>query len=165
MHQLLIIALVIACALFGRWIWRQPPRVRLRWAAYLAIAVLAALAVTGRLHWLLAAGSAILGFLPIVFRKLMALRWIILSTRRFRNTYHQYKRQTGNEQQPNVGKGHARTNMTREEALEILGLDANASRNEITTAHKRLMQKMHPDRGGSSALAKKINMAKAVLLQ
>ena len=54
--------------------------------------------------------------------------------------------------------------MSRSLALEILGLDENAEREEIVKAHRNLMQKMHPDRGGSDYLAKKINLAKDFLL-
>lgn len=54
--------------------------------------------------------------------------------------------------------------MSREEAYRILGLAAGATREEIVAAHRRLMQKMHPDRGGSDYLAGKINRARDVLL-
>ena len=57
------------------------------------------------------------------------------------------------------------TEMTRREALEILGLQDDADTKQIKTAHKQLMQRLHPDRGGSPYLAAKVNAAKDFLLK
>jgi DnaJ-class molecular chaperone len=54
--------------------------------------------------------------------------------------------------------------MSVTEARAVLGVSAQASRDDIIRAHRRLMQKFHPDRGGNDFLAARINQAKAVLL-
>lgn len=55
--------------------------------------------------------------------------------------------------------------MTREEACAILAVPADADASTITAAHRRLMQRLHPDRGGSDYLASRINAAKKRLLE
>ncbi|RVD71093.1 molecular chaperone DnaJ [Mesorhizobium sp. M4A.F.Ca.ET.029.04.2.1] len=54
--------------------------------------------------------------------------------------------------------------MTKEEAYKILGLEAGAAAADVRKAHRRLMQRLHPDIGGTSFLAARINEAKDVLL-
>jgi hypothetical protein len=54
--------------------------------------------------------------------------------------------------------------MSREDAYAVLGLAPGASETAIREAHRRLMAKVHPDRGGSDYLAAQINQARDVLL-
>ena len=56
-------------------------------------------------------------------------------------------------------------NPSRDEALLILGLHGHPSNEDIIAAHRRLIQKLHPDRGGNDYLAARINQAKDVLLK
>ena len=58
-----------------------------------------------------------------------------------------------------------RASMTPEEAYAVLALAPGASKDQVIAAHRRLILRFHPDRGGSDYLAAKINQAKDLLLK
>jgi hypothetical protein len=78
----------------------------------------------------------------------------------------------GFRQRTSPGSGHSSPGqspvrrpqrMSRQEALQVFGLDEGASREDVQREYRRLMRQVHPDLGGSSYLAAKINEAKDVL--
>ena len=118
--------------------------------------VLVFLAVTGRL------GAAFGGLAGLT---LLALRWhgIWRQVKQAKEGYEAFRAgggagSRGQTKKPRNG------NMTRREALEILGLEEGADEAAIRDAHHRLMVKIHPDQGGSNWLATRINQARDLLL-
>jgi len=128
-------------------------------ALLVAIAlVFVLLAAMGRAHWigaLLASVLAGLRFaLPVLLRHLPLLHGLFTS-----------RAQAKNENSNNHSAGHQGNDMSVDEALEVLGLDTAPTREQIIEAHRRLIQKIHPDRGGNDFLASTINKAKDVLIE
>lgn len=83
--------------------------------------------------------------------------------RRLGPTWRDRRAPSGNEEPP--PRSNRRSDaMSRAEARAVLGVKPDASAEEIKTAHRRLMRKVHPDQGGSNELASRVNRARAVLL-
>jgi hypothetical protein len=81
--------------------------------------------------------------------------------RRFPAWRQNTERDTAGRQRRSTATGK----MTDEEAYQILGLQPGAGRDEIARAHRGLMKKLHPDQGGSTYLAARVNEAKDTLLR
>ena len=155
---LLFVVLVIVVALLRHLGKGADPDLRAKLRSlsfYGVLAVLALLVLTGRMAWFIAlVGGLIAGIsrlMPLLIQFAPLLARLL----------------GGSIPRPQESAQHPRrssTSMTREDALNILGLEPNASREAIVEAHRRLIQKLHPDRGGSDYLASQINQARKVLI-
>ncbi len=129
------------------------------WTLFSIIAgTLLVLTATGRLHWIAAVIASAVAMIP---RLLGYLKYLPLVSRLYQQTKTGKQSQQSQQQPPPPPRSGA---MTKKDALDILGLKPGATREEILSAHKRMIQKVHPDRGGSDTLAAQINKAKDVLL-
>ncbi|MDR9433171.1 MAG: molecular chaperone DnaJ [Spiribacter sp.] len=139
-----------------RWLSARAPMLFLGSIAIAGIV----LAATGRLNWIFAAIGAAL---PMVWRLASLLRFLPWITRLMGAGAHaRTQRHQHNERpnaQPNAGA------MSHEEAAEMLGVSTDADRDSIMAAHRRLIQRLHPDRGGTDYLAARLNEARDRLLQ
>jgi hypothetical protein len=123
--------------------------------------ILLALGITGRLHWLFALVGTVLPFLGGFTRWALRL-WRAAGL--FRSLRQLVGELTGLNDSPKKDTADLNQPMSYERALDILGLEGQPTVDEIKAAHRKLIQKLHPDRGGSTLLAKQVNEAKQVLL-
>lgn len=150
MYQLLVILFIVLAVIGVRRIQKQAPKDRsklfIKYALYALVLISVLLVISGRLHWI--AGAATLLF-PLLQRILpIALRALPF-----------IKKAASREKTPTPP-----STMEVEQALKVLGLEAGANDQDIIKRHKELIQKNHPDRGGSDFLAAQINEAKDILL-
>ena len=133
-------------------------------AAVILLTSLAALAATGRLHWLVAVAAGMVPFLRRGVGFLRYLPWLRRAFSAYQGTRGQDSRQ-GRQDAPGSSQGAPGTSMSAAQAADVLGLGPRATRPEVVRAHRRLMQKIHPDHGGTTFLAQQLNEAKRVLLE
>jgi len=118
------------------------------------------LTVTGRLH---VVAAVIAGAIPFLKRLLPLVRYIPLLRRFYRERKLKQDEPTSQDE-TSKSKSSGTSTVTIAEAYAVLGLTEGASRQEVIDAHRTLMQKLHPDRGGNDYLAAQLNQSKDLLL-
>ena len=160
-HSLILLAAILAAIwLYGKWKALSDEERSQRGRKYLLwvlISVLLLLVLTGRTHWLFALLAAFLAFFQRMFH---LLKYFPL----FKRLYDSFMASGGRGKSWQNKQAPKNSTMSRSEAADILGIKETATKQEVVAAHRRLMQKVHPDRGGSDALASQINEAKKVML-
>lgn len=167
MFQSLILILLLIALFWGIAKFKKMPpaaarKLLVRSGIGALVLVLIMMAITGRMHWLFALIGALIPFT----RGLLGIGVQLLPFWLKRRQGPQDSAQTQQQHQ----QAAAHTDMSVKEAMDILGLSGAINGGDITSAnvndaHRRLIQKVHPDRGGNDYLAAKINHARDVLLK
>jgi len=158
----ILVVVLILMFLALRWFLKTPASTvakAVKKSSFIILAlVLIFLAFMGRLNWLFAlvgvVFASVVRLLPVILRYAPQLQrlWLLFNSAKNKHSNYDHK-VTGHEM------------MSKARAYEILGLKPGATAEEIIQAHRKLMQKNHPDRGGTDFLAAQINRAKKVLLE
>ncbi len=153
---LLLIAIIASTLYLLRWFLTSPAETvaaNIRKTLWLLLGLgLIFLAVSGRLNIIFAfIGSAI----PLIAKQLPNILRILGLAKTIKQA------SARPDKKPNIKA----SSMSSEDALEILGLATGASKSEVLHAHKRLIHKLHPDKGGSTYLASQLNNARDILLK
>ena len=163
MIRIYLILLLVIMAFFGLRAFRKAsPAVLAKYARILLLGIMGMavlyLTATGRLNWFF----ALLGVAVAFMLRLMPA--VLHYGPQLHRLWQEFSgaKQNSSQRQSDVS---AKGKMSVEEAYEVLGLKPGASEQDIIAAHRKLMQKIHPDRGGSDYLAAKINLAKKILLK
>ena len=148
---LIILGLVLTFIVARRIYHQSPPRQLLRYILYSLALVVLVLFITGKAHWITA---AVIGILPIIQRLLPLIMRIF-----------PFWANRGAQQQTQPPTNTPA--MDTEKALHVFGFNTLKELDEqrIIKRHRELMQKNHPDRGGSDYLAAQINEAKDILIK
>ena len=162
------IIVLLAIAFLGYLLWKelkqrsakQRRQLLLRGGFFGLLAIILVLTATGRVHWIMAALAAMLPFAKILFSLLLrALPFLQVWMK------HRQSGTAGQSDNRRSAPPQTYSELSEDEAWKILGLEPDANREDIVLAHKRLIQKLHPDRGGSDYLAAKLNTARDLLLK
>ena len=153
---LILIGIVFGALYLVRWFLTTPAEnvaATIRKSLWLLLGLgLIALAVSGRLNIIFAfIGSAI----PLIARHLPNVLRLLGIVKTIKTA----------QEKPQKPTAPATQQMSQKEAFDILDLTEDATQEQVLEAHKRLMQKLHPDKGGSTHLASQLNKAKATLLK
>ena len=164
MLKILVFAVIVTVIIIGSAHYKKMDPTQKRKALWqmgigLFFCVLTLLLIFGKINWLVAALGALIPFMRNAYGLISQVLPFWLQ-----------RKKTQQDAQSRETPMPAPVPMAIQEALDVLGLSGNVATGEITEAmildaHRKLIQKLHPDRGGNDYLAAKINQARDQLLE